>query len=87
MSKHLVPAGRNGCPSHKVAYATRAQAKKSARRHQDKTLGVYRCPDCDWFHLGHKPQCVRNGELDKADWLAATRKPRPDEGPRQETTA
>jgi hypothetical protein len=76
VSKNLIPAGRGNCPSHKVAYASRAQAKKSARKHQDKSLGVYRCLDCDWFHLGHKPQRVRNGEIDKDDWLAATTKPK-----------
>lgn len=60
---------RGDCPTGKVQYSKRKQAKARAREMNDSALGVYRCGDCDWFHVGHRPQRVRNGEVDKAAWL------------------
>lgn len=71
MTRYIAPAGRGDCPTGKVQYSTRGQAKGSARRRNDNTLSAYRCAQCDWFHLGHKPQRVRNGEVDKAAWIDA----------------
>ena len=65
------PPGTGACPSGKLQYANRKQAKiaRSHHRSRDK-LRVYRCGDCGWCHLGHQPDAVRNGKLDKAAWLA-----------------
>lgn len=66
-----VPApARGDCPSGKVQYASRKQARRDASRIAGR-IGVFNCPDCDWFHLGHLPQRVRNGEIDKPAWQAA----------------
>lgn len=67
---YVPPPARGDCPTRKVQFANRKQAKAGARNLNDSALGVYRCPSCDWFHVGHKPQRVRNGEIDKGDWLA-----------------
>lgn len=71
-----IPApARGDCPSGKVQYASRKQAKawaKKAHRAGDP-MGAYPCGDCGWFHIGHKPTRVRNGEVDKDAWLRATR--------------
>jgi len=71
VSYEPLPA-RGACPSGKVQYANRKQAKIARARHpRSRTkLRVYRCPDCGWVHLGHQPDNVRNGTYDKADWLA-----------------
>lgn len=63
------PPARGECPSGKVQYATRKQARRDARRLRGDNLAVYPCPTCEWFHLGHRPQRVRNGDIDKAAWL------------------
>lgn len=64
------PPGRGRCPTGKVCFATRKQARQSRRKvSSSDPIGIYRCPACDWFHLGHKPQRVRNGEIDKSAWL------------------
>jgi hypothetical protein len=73
MTKYIAPAGRGDCPTGKVQYSTRRQAKSSARRRNRTDLAAYPCDQCDWFHLGHKPQRVRNGDIDKNAWLAASR--------------
>lgn len=65
------PAGRGSCPTGKVQFATRKQARWGRR--DGATLSVYRCTDCDWWHLGHLPQRVRNGAVDKDAWLNSTR--------------
>lgn len=39
----------------KRRYATRADAKRSARTHPEDGVAPYRCPTCDWFHVGHYP--------------------------------
>lgn len=65
-----VPPGRGGCPTGKFRYSNRKQAKKLGRRiATHRTVRAYPCPECDGFHLGHKPQRVRNGTVDKDDWL------------------
>jgi hypothetical protein len=53
----------------KRSYPTRSEARQAARAHSinaDK-FNVYRCGD--GWHLGHLPQAVRSGELDKDEWL------------------
>lgn len=42
----------------KVGYQTRTDARQAARRTQRRSdsgdrLQVYKCPDCDLFHIGH----------------------------------
>lgn len=57
------------CSTGKLQYANRKQAKIGRRRTGDSSLSLYRCPECDWIHLGHMLRNVRNGTYDKADWL------------------
>lgn len=44
---------------HKKTFRTRADAKrrlaylKTNPSHSGKGLHVYRCPDCNWLHIGH----------------------------------
>ncbi len=59
---------RGDCPTRKVEFATRKQARAAAKSMNDSALGVYRCPDCEWFHVGHLPQRVRNGDVDRREW-------------------
>ena len=61
------------CRTGKVQYWNRKQARAKAKRLHDNALGAYKCPYCGWFHIGHKPDHVRNGEVDKDAWLNATR--------------
>lgn len=48
---------RTGQP--KISFGTRAQAKvklrslKATPQHVGDDLHVYRCPECDWLHIGH----------------------------------
>lgn len=70
-----VPPARGSCSSGKVQFATRKQAKAAARTYRDAGLGAYPCDDCSWFHIGHTPQRVRNGDVPKSAWLDATRSP------------
>lgn len=66
-----VPApARGDCPSGKVQFATRKQARRGAKFRAVR-LAAYRCGDCGWWHLGHLPERVRNGEVDKDAWLRA----------------
>lgn len=62
---------RGDCPSGKIQYANRKQARAYVRSTHDGALRAYRCPDCEWIHVGHKPQRVLNGEIDKQAWLDA----------------
>lgn len=53
-------------------------SRKAARRARnatetDRRLHIYRCPFCGWLHLGHLPQGVRNGDGDKAAYIARAR--------------
>lgn len=78
-----VPSGRADCSSKKVGYSTRKKAREVRTRMPDgKGLNIYRCPECAWYHLGHLPQRVKNGEVDKADWLDATVAKRPRRRPK-----
>ncbi len=62
---------RGDCPSGKVQFATRKQAKRGRRFRGLTDVRAYRCGDCAFWHLGHVPQRVRNGEVDKSAWLRA----------------
>jgi hypothetical protein len=66
---YVPPPARGDCPSGKVQFATRKQARRGARFRAIKGVGVYRCDECSWWHLGHLPDRVRNGEVDKAAWI------------------
>lgn len=61
---------RGECSSGKVQFANRRQARSTRKRMGDSSLAVYRC-HCGWWHLGHVPRRVRNGDIDKAAWLAS----------------
>jgi hypothetical protein len=52
-----------------VQFATRKQARKGARFRSLSDLAAYKCDRCEFWHLGHLPARVRNGEVDKAAWL------------------
>lgn len=65
---YVPPPAHGSCRSGKVQFATRKQARQGRRTIADSSLTIYRCGECDWFHLGHLPQRVRNGEVDKAVW-------------------
>lgn len=67
-------AARGDCSTGKVQFANRKQAKRGRRFRNLEGVSVYRCTECDWFHLGHLPKRVKNGEVDKSAWLKATRK-------------
>lgn len=67
---YVPPPARGDCPTGKVQFASRKQARRGAR-FRAISLSAYRCGDCDWWHLGHVPQRVRNGEVDKGAWLRA----------------
>jgi hypothetical protein len=61
--------GRQVACEGKRRYENRKQARKA--RNGTKTQGrlnIYRCPFCDFLHLGHLPPDVRRGETDKYDW-------------------
>lgn len=58
----------------KIAFTSRREAKARRRKIPGGTkLNIYRCPACDYLHLGHMPQAVRNGQLTKPDWKARAR--------------
>ena len=57
----------------KRRYSDRKRAKSArgrTRQHDSSKgrLNVYRCDFCGFFHLGHLPPEVRNGEVDKREW-------------------
>lgn len=44
---------RGACPtSHKVCYHNRAAAKQHVRRANMAEVSVYKCDDCQFFHIG-----------------------------------
>lgn len=67
---------RGDCRTGKVQYATRKQARRSAKKLAAEKLNVFLCPTCHWFHVGHLPQRVRSGEISKDAWLKTTRRRR-----------
>lgn len=48
----------------KIAFHTRADAKRAARHVKTQTgrMRPYHCETCGFWHLGHMPQSVRQGE-------------------------
>lgn len=64
----LLPA-RGSCPSGKVQYANRKQAKRFRRKRGGGPVGTYQCDDCGFWHMGHMPRRVRTGRVSKAEWL------------------
>jgi hypothetical protein len=65
----------DGCTCGKVRYASRRQAKRTLRRefHWDQSMCAYPGPTSGFFHLGHMPAAVRNGDLDRRDIASRTR--------------
>lgn len=57
----------------KIRYLDKAAARQ-ARKHMigagkvNGKLNAYVCDYCGFFHLGHMPQVVRNGQVDKDQW-------------------
>lgn len=64
--------GIGRCPDcGKRRFRDRRDAKASARqRCPGEPVGAYRCGA--YWHWGHRPRDVRNGTLDKDDWLGNT---------------
>jgi hypothetical protein len=59
-------AVRSGtCPSGKIVYYSRKQAREHSRRISNQTgkMRPYQCPECDNWHIGHLPRAVRQGEV------------------------
>lgn len=59
------------CPTcRKWAWANRSLAKKERKRLSGGgTMSLYPCPEGRGIHIGHVPQDLRNGTLDKDDYL------------------
>lgn len=56
------PAGAsNACG--KVAYHSRKDARRAARRYPADHLRAYPCPTCDRFHIGHLSKAIRKGDF------------------------
>lgn len=56
------------CPTNKEQFATRAAAQStcaSRRAQGDTTLSVYRCIQCDCYHLGHKRRADKRRALNR----------------------
>lgn len=53
--QQVVPRGEGSdCPSGKAQYTKEgARAERDRLRAEDPTIKVYRCQQCDCFHLGH----------------------------------
>lgn len=59
----------------KWKFETRADARRARKTiygrrdtSRDGPLSIYRCPHCDFLHLGHLPARVRAGEVDRATY-------------------
>lgn len=59
------------CKSGKRGYWTRAgaanQAKTMKKETGDKGLHAYDCPFCEYFHVGHMSEAVRQGRVTRRD--------------------
>lgn len=65
---------RSDCPTGKMAYPTKAIAKRRARTMPNDEpwrgpISAFRCIHdiCQLWHLGHLPPQVRNGEQSRMD--------------------
>jgi|GEM_PF-2585103 len=51
----------------KVRWTTKAKAKESISRLKDRGgMAAYRCPHCEFFHIGHKGvqvKAIQRGDL------------------------
>jgi predicted RNA-binding Zn-ribbon protein involved in translation (DUF1610 family) len=62
-------ATNSSCPTGKLAYTKRAEAREHARRlkrsrsHDGAGVRPYVCPSCGFWHVGHLPPEVMRGEL------------------------
>lgn len=54
----------NTCPCGKRSYHTKKLAK-AARKNHGRDLRAYRCPEFDGWHLGHLPDDIRHGDVDR----------------------
>jgi hypothetical protein len=54
----------------KVCYRSKTDARKELRRHPawDQDMQAYRCRDCRYVHLGHKPYAVIMGACTATEW-------------------
>lgn len=60
----------NACPSGKIAYGSRADARAAAMRARKRGehCRPYRCPRCDLIHIGHLPPAVVAGEVSATEF-------------------
>lgn len=68
----VLPPARGDCTTGKVQFVSRKQARSWRKKTGTGPVGAYRCGMCGFWHLGHQPQRVRNGSIDKVAWLRAT---------------
>lgn len=50
------------CPTGKVRYWTRTEAKNARAQFRDRGLNAYDCALCDFWHLGRLPARVKHGK-------------------------
>lgn len=56
------------CQTRKTSHATRAAAKREAKRLMKLGSGhltVFRCPVCQQFHIGNPPPQLMRGEISR----------------------
>lgn len=70
--RHLWVTDR--CSTGKRAYPERAHAK-AAVKFMAKTgnggVHAYRCPGCDFWHVGHPPRALVEGRATAEEWYGA----------------
>lgn len=54
--------GKRGYETRKLARTARRQARPT------NEMNIYTCHACGLYHVGHMPDEVRRGELDKDTW-------------------
>ncbi|MEV6633901.1 hypothetical protein AB0M54_24430 [Actinoplanes sp. NPDC051470] len=54
----------------KVSFVSRKDARRGARRAVDgERPRAYRCPTSPYWHLGHLPEDVRRGVIDREEYV------------------
>ena len=60
------------CSTGKRGYATKAEARKVARRRRkegdERLMAPYVCQECSHIHLGHLPKVIKQGEITRREY-------------------